>query len=164
MITDRQWSEARRITRRAIRSSLHCSIASRNPGGSAHVTPIGSVLLGSHGTGIYFDVFNTRLAHNVDLRPEVEILAVDSSRTLWLPGLLRGAFARQPAVRLIGTVGEQRASTAEEIARFHRIVGPLLRTRGGALLWRSLPRVRDIEIHRVERITLGAMTAASRSR
>lgn len=43
-ITDEEWAMVRRIVPRVIRSSLHCSIASINPDGSPHVSPIGSFL------------------------------------------------------------------------------------------------------------------------
>ncbi|QRY63264.1 pyridoxamine 5'-phosphate oxidase family protein [Gordonia sp. PDNC005] len=158
MITDRQWTQARQITRRAVRSSLHCSIASVNADGTAHVTPIGSLLLGSLGHGIYFDVFNARLSANVDGRPEVTILAVDSGRMVWGRALLSGRFSRPPGIRLIGTVGPRRPSSPEEIARFHRAVGPLLRTRGGAAAWASLTRVRDVHVNRIEKIRMGQLT------
>ncbi|MDR2281184.1 MAG: pyridoxamine 5'-phosphate oxidase family protein [Gordonia sp. (in: high G+C Gram-positive bacteria)] len=158
MITDRQWTQARQITRRAVRSSLHCSIASVNADGTAHVTPIGSLLLGSLGHGIYFDVFNARLSANVDGRPEVTILAVDSGPMVWGRALLSGRFARPPGIRLIGTVGPRRPSSPEEIARFHRAVGPLLRTRGGAAAWASLTRVRDLHVNRIEKIRMGQLT------
>jgi hypothetical protein len=75
--------------------------------------------------------------------------------------LLAGRFVSPPGIRLVGTVGPQRRSTPQEIQRFHRIVGPLLRTRGGALMWKSLPLVRDVTIERVVPIRMGAMTSGS---
>jgi len=158
MINEREWTQARLVTRRAVRSCLHCSIASVNADGSAHVTPIGSLLLGPLGRGIYFDVFNARLSANVDRCPEVTILAVDSGPMLWSRALMRGRFSRPPGIRLVGAVGPQRSSSPDEIARFHRTVGPLLRTKGGAAAWASLTRVRDVRVDRIETIRMGSLT------
>ena len=158
-VSDEQWREAVRIVRRTIRTSLHCSIASTNPDGSAHVTPIGSLLLTDKGAGVYFDAFNVRLATNVDRDPNVSILAVDSGPLLWLRSLVGGRFVRPPGIRLIGTVSGPRPSTQAEVARFRGFVGPLFRTRGGQMLWGSLPTARDVRINRIEGIGMGAMTA-----
>ncbi|BBZ04433.1 hypothetical protein MCHIJ_38700 [Mycolicibacterium chitae] len=164
-ITETQWRTARHVVRRAVRSSLHCSIASRNPDGSPHVTPIGSVLLDHDiGTAWYFDVFNTRLAANVDADPRVTILAVDSGRGLWLRALATGVFAAPPGIRLIGAVGPPRPSTPAEVARFHRTIGPLLHTRGGRTAWGRLARVRDIQVDSVDPISIGTMTRPELSR
>jgi hypothetical protein len=160
-ISDEQWALVRRIVPRTIRSSLHCSIASLNPDGSPHVTPIGSFLPTAKGHGVYFDAFNVQLATNVGRDPRVTILAVDSGVLMWARSLLTGRFVSPPGIRLVGTVGPQRRSTPQEIQRFHRIVGPLLRTRGGALMWKSLPLVRDVTIEQVVPIRMGAMTAAA---
>ena len=157
-ITSEDWTIARTVVRRALRSTLHCSIASTNPDGSAQVTPIGSVLLNGVGSGLYFDIFNKQLAANVDRDPRITIVAVDAGRIRWLRSLLRGRFASPPGVRLSGTVGPARPSTPEEVARFHRIAGPLLRTRGGRLMWSRLPRVRDVTLDQVSTLSIGRMT------
>jgi len=45
-LSERDWSLIRRVHREAFRSSLHFAIASADPEGRPHVTPIGSLLLG----------------------------------------------------------------------------------------------------------------------
>ncbi|WGX97189.1 pyridoxamine 5'-phosphate oxidase family protein [Nocardioides sp. L-11A] len=155
---DADWLLARRVVRRAVATSLHCSVASTNADGSAHVTPIGSVQLTAPGTGFYFDVFNRRLAENVARDPRVTIAAVDSGAVMWGRSLLRGRFVRPPGVLLVGTVGPARASTPAEVTRFHRVLGPLLRTPGGRALWGTLPRVRDLSVESVHPVRLGTMT------
>lgn len=157
-ITDEDWAMVRRLVPRTIRSSLHCSIASLNPDGTPHVTPIGSFLPTEKGRGVYFDAFNVQLSANVDRDPRVTILAVNSGPLLWARAFLQGRFVSPPGVRLVGTVGAQRTSTSREVQRFHGLVGPLLRTRGGAVMWRSLPLVRDVAIERVTPLWLGSMT------
>ena len=157
-IAENHWFTAKDVVRRAVRTSLHCSIASTNADGSSHVTPIGSVLLGDIGEAIYFDVFNKRLAGNIERHPRVTILAVDSGRLMWLRSLARNQFVAEPGVRLIGVVGPARESTPTEIHRFQSVVGPLLRTRGGQTLWGRLPRVRDVTVEDVELLSVGPMT------
>ncbi|GAA4394498.1 pyridoxamine 5'-phosphate oxidase family protein [Tsukamurella soli] len=153
------WEFARRTVQRGVATSLHCAIASRNADGTPHVTPIGSMLLHrDSASGIYFDVFNARLARNVDADPRVTVLAVDSGRAVWARALLRGRFGDSPGVQLTGSVGPARPGTPEEIARFHRVVGPLLHLPGGRAMWGDLPRVRDVRFDTLDRVHLGRMT------
>ena len=93
MMSNERWNDARHVAQRAVQSSFHCTISSINPDGTAHITPIGSLHLTSRGCGVYFEVFNTRLAANLDRDPRIEILAIDSRPALWLWSLLRGRFA-----------------------------------------------------------------------
>lgn len=161
MISDDQWSAVRSILRKANGSSLHASIASANADGSAHVTPIGSLMLGAKGVGMYLDVFNSGLAANVDRDPRVSILVVDSRKVMWLRSLLGGAFVACPGVRLIGSVGPARPTTPAEIDRFGRHIGPLRRTRGARAMWGSLHTARDVTITRAQNLNLGPMTKAA---
>lgn len=154
------WAAARRVTRAALRSSLHCAIATTNADGTAHVTPIGSVMLSTEaGRGVYFDVFNARLARNLQRNPRVTVLAVDSRVRTWLWALAVGRFDRPPGMRLVGTAGPRRKATDDEIRRWRRAVGPLLRTRGGRYLWEGVEQVRDLEFEDVLPVRLGEMTS-----
>ena len=157
-ITDEQWATVRQIVPRTILSSLHCSVASVNPDGSPHVTPIGSFLPTEKGRGVYFDAFNSQLAANVERDPRVTILAVHSGWIMWGRSFLKGRFVSPPGIRLIGNVGAQRRSTQQEVQRFHRLVGRLLHTKGGQRMWASLPLVRDVTIERVLPVWMGEMT------
>jgi hypothetical protein len=103
---------------RARASSLHCAVASLDPDGSPHVTPIGSVLLSEPGRAVYFDAHNVALARNLDRDPHCAMLAVDSRKASWLRALLRGLFDKAPGVRLIGTVSPARPATSAELERF----------------------------------------------
>jgi hypothetical protein len=163
-VSSEDWEMARQTVRHSFSSSLHCTITSVNADGSAHATPVGSVLLTAPGYGFFFDIFNRQLAHNLDLDPRVTILAVDSSKRLWLSSLLRGHFTRPPGVRLVGEAGPRRLATAVEVQRWHRAVRPLLRTRGGQILWGKLRYVRDLSIETTSPINLGKMTGSQRNR
>lgn len=146
-------------------SSLHCSIASVNPDGTPHVTPIGSLLLAPEpGRGIYFDMFNARLSRNVNANPDVCVLAVDSRKPTWLRALVTGRFNSAPGVQLLGTVGRRRIATSQEIQRLERALRPFLNIKGGRILWHHDPAyVRDIEIHAIRPLRLGALTGPSRN-
>lgn len=155
------WDEARRTVRRGLRSSLHCSIASINDDGSAHVSPIGSVILTSPTKGMYFDVFAGRLSRNIDRDPRITVLAVDSSIKFWLRSLAKGRFAASPGIRLIGTAGPRRPATEQEAQRFRQAVRPLRHLKGHDLLWANMGSVRDLDFESIRPIRLGAMTGRS---
>jgi hypothetical protein len=163
-IAPEDWEKARQTVRMTVKSSLQCAIASRNPDGSPHLTPIGSVFLTPEvGKGFYIDMFNRQLAANVAEDPKVTIMAVDSGRLMWLRSLLGGSFVRPPGVRLVAEVGAPRPSTPEEVRQFQRFVGPMLRTRGGQLLWGRLGTVRDLRIDSIVPLRIGPMTESHES-
>lgn len=153
------WGGVRRLFRSAFTSSLHYAIASVDAQGAPHLTPIGSLILDRPGHGFYFERFTTRLPRHLGKDARVCVLAVDSGRWFWLRSLIAGRFARPPAMRLYGVVGEARAATAREKALWLRRVRPLRFTRGHALLWRDMETVREISFERAEPVHLGAMTA-----
>lgn len=160
-ISPQDWEKARRTVQNAVKSSLHCSIASRNLDGSPHITPIGSVvLLPEVGRGLWIDMFNRQLAANLTEDPRVTILAVDSGRLFWLRSLLGGSFVRPPGVRLGAEVSAPRPTTPAEVTRFQSFVGPGLRTKGGKMLWGRLTTARDLRIDSIVPLRIGPMTEA----
>lgn len=87
------WQLARRTIRRGIKSSLHCAIATVDPDGTPHVTPIGSVMLTGPGEGIYFDIYATHLSRSLDHDARIAVLALDSGRRFWLRSLIAGRLS-----------------------------------------------------------------------
>jgi hypothetical protein len=150
--------DARSVFRRAFASTLHYAFATVDADGAPHVTPIGSFVLVSPEHGIFFEVFASGLAKNLDRDPRVAILGVDASRSFWVRSLLAGRFARPPALRLIGRVSPAREATPDDVARFTRRIRFLRRLPGARILWGDMRRVRDVSIERVEPIRLGATT------
>jgi hypothetical protein len=104
-IDPRQWSEARRLCRRAFGSSMHFAFASVDEDGSPRATPIGSLILREDGTGYFFEEFASGLGRNLNRSPRVCILAVNSGKLFWFKSLLMGRFAEPPGLRLLGTAG-----------------------------------------------------------
>ncbi|MCB1874418.1 MAG: pyridoxamine 5'-phosphate oxidase family protein [Chromatiales bacterium] len=158
MDIESNWAEIRKLFQVTFRTSLHYAIATVNENGEPHVTPIGSLILTSPGRGFYFEEFARELPRNLEHNRQVCVLAVNSGRWFWLKSLFAGRFAAAPGIRLFGTAGEARDATAEELARWRRRVHRVRHTRGHALLWRDMRRVRDIRFSRVEPIEVGAMT------
>ncbi len=87
-----EWGQLKKIMNRSFASSFHYAVATVNADGTPHVTPIGSVILGKQGEGIFFDEFPARLSANIDSNPKICILAVDSNRWFWLRALSQRAF------------------------------------------------------------------------
>ena len=102
----KDWSQIRQIFRDTFASCSHYAIASVDKDGTPHVTPIGSLMLTEPGKGIYFEKFTSQLPKNYRHNPNITVLAVNSGRWFWLKSLLSGKFKQTPAIRLIGTAGE----------------------------------------------------------
>lgn len=153
------WEDIKSLFKESFRSSFHFSIATVAENGEPHVTPIGSLILGKPGRAFYFERFPKGLPGNLLNNRHVCVLAVNSSRWFWLKSLVRGNFASPPAVRLHGIAGELREATDKEIALWQKRVKRVSFSRGHALMWRGMDRVRDIRFTRVEPVHIGQMTS-----
>jgi hypothetical protein len=153
------WNQLKSLAGRVFGSSLHFAIATNNPDGTPHVTPIGSLILEDPGEAYFFEVFARQLSRNLDTGSPVAVLGVISSSRLWLPSLIAGRFSCPPAFRLLGVAGERRSSTPEERARWRRKVRLLKWTRGYDLIWEDLETVRELHFHKVQPVQLGQMTS-----
>lgn len=155
------WRLVRRTVARGQSASFHCAIASVDPGGRPHVSPIGSVRLGPPGTGTYLDVFNAQLRKNLESDPRVTIMAVDSGLVTWARAMISGRFSTPPGVRLLGEVGPARPATDDELLGFQRSVRPALLTRGGKAMWGRLDGAlaRDITFTGVVPVRIASTTA-----
>lgn len=152
------WPEIKRLFRQSFRSSFHCALATVNDRGEPHVTPIGSLILDRPGHGFYFEEFPRQLPRNLQGNRQVCVLAVNSSRWVWLKALFLGRFSSPPAIRLFGTVGDLRDATEKELVLWHRRIRMLRSSKGYALMWKNMKMVRDIEFSTVEPVLLGDMT------
>lgn len=154
------WLTVRRTVARGQSASFHCAIASTNPDGRAYVSPIGSVRLGSPGSGTYLDVFNAQLRRNLDRDPRVTVMAVDSRLVTWARALISGQFATPPGVRLLAEAGPARPATDDEKRDFQRSVRPALLTRGGRTMWGRFDDLmaRDLSFTGVVPVRIGSTT------
>ena len=157
-ITPPHWREIKTLFRQSLVSSMHYSIASVTADGHPHVTPIGSLMLGKPGHGIYFEAFTSKLPENIKHNPQVCVLAVNSSKWFWLKSLIKGQFTSPPGVRLHGTAGIRRDATEAEIDRWQQQVQALKWTKGHAAMWSGMSAVREIQFEAFEPIRIGKMT------
>jgi uncharacterized protein len=134
------------------------SFATVNDDGSAHVTPIASLVLGDDCSGYFSDVFPASMAQNLKRDQRVCIMAVRMGFWYWLRALISGRFEGWPGVRLYGTVGERRKSRPGEVERWRKRVRRFKHLKGYKLLWKNVDIVRDITFTHYEPVRAGAMT------
>lgn len=158
MEISQDWPDIKALFRETFRSSFHYAIATVNPDGSPHVTPIGSLILTQPGQGFYFEKFTQQLPRNLAANNRVCVLAVNSSRWFWIGSLFRGRFPTRPAIRLHGVAGELRPATEREKALWLKRVRPARFSKGHAMMWRDMDQVREIAFDRVEPVRIGRMT------
>ncbi len=158
MLLTENWQEIKTLFKRTFRSSFHYAIATVNENGEPHITPIGSLILGKPGHGIYFEEYPRQLPRNLEENQLVCVLAVDSGIWFWLRSLLRGKFIAPPAVRLYGVAGKRREASEEEIRLWQRRVRRVRFTKGHAKMWAKMRTVREIEFTRMETVFIGKMT------
>ncbi len=161
---DAEWADVCQTVNRGLQSNLHCSIATVNPDGSPHLSPIGSVHLlestpDGRRDGLFFEMFATTLGQNLERDPRFTLLAVDSSPDFWFQSLEQGQFEQKPGVRLKGTAGSRRLAQQEEIDHFLRFTKPLSHLKGHDMLWGNPKWVRDLHFQEAQPIRLGPMTS-----
>lgn len=135
------WKKVRSVLEQGQASSVYCSIATVNPDGTPHITPVGTVFLRDDQSGYFFDHYAEVLGKNIDQNPNVCIMAVNAGRLFWLRSLLKGRFVAPPGVRLYGKVGPIREATAEEIEKIEKRVKPTQWMKGARLLWSDFTHV-----------------------
>ena len=153
------WSEILKIFEEAYKSCFHYAVATVNPDGSPHITPIGGLFLRDDKTGFYFDQFPSRMPENLKRNPRVCVMAINADKLFWGRALMDGKFPSPPGVRLLGTAGESREGTAEEMALFQKRMGFARSLKGYKVMWEGMHRVRDIKFDSFEPIFLGSMMA-----
>jgi len=151
------WTELKRLAGSTFSSSLHFAIATVNPDGTPHVTPIGSLMLSMPSEGYFFEVFADRLCANLDRSSPVSVAGVISSSSLWLRALIAGRFGSSPAHRLIGVAGVRRTLTEAERKRWHERIRFFRLLKGHELLWGNLGTVRELHFHALEPVRLRVM-------
>lgn len=159
MKIENHWDTIRQIVQEAFKTSQHYAFATANEDGTPHITPIGSLILRGNKTGFFFEEFPDKMRKNFKNNKRVCVLAINAGKFYWLKSLLKGRFAHPPGVRLMGTVGERRKATEEEIAAWQKRVRFAKGLRGYSLLWKNMNWVRDIHFDGFEPVHVGKMTA-----
>jgi hypothetical protein len=156
--TAEQWDIARGVFSRSLPTSLHYAVATVNPDGSPHVTPIGSLILFDDGRGLFLDGYLGTTDRNLRRDNRICVLAVHSSRLMFLKALIAGRFSAPPGIRLTGVVGDKRPATPEEVGLFLRRVRRYRALKGHDLLWGGLRFVREVTFDVAHPVRAGAMT------
>ncbi len=159
MINDDQWQLLHQLFKKSFSTNFHYGIASINPDGSPHLTPIGSLFLRERPKAIFFEVFASRLPQNLEKDGRVCVLAVNSGKVFWLKSLLLGRFAGLPGVRLAGRAGVRRRASPEEVGIWRRRVRLFRPLKGYKLLWEEADWVRELSFDTIHPLQLDAMTA-----
>src|SRR5690554_5767249 len=60
------WGKVKAVLEQGQASTLYCSIATVNPDGTPHITPVGTVFLGEDQRGYFFDHYAQALGSNID--------------------------------------------------------------------------------------------------
>ncbi len=154
----KDWALIKKTFHQAINSSGHYAIASIDKNGNPHITPIGSLMLGKAGTGIYFERFTRNMPKNFTHNKHICVLAVNGGKWFWLKAILLGRFSSPPAIRLSGKVGEKRPATQAELALWHKQVGSLSFSKGYKTVWADMDTVRDITFNEAKPVHIGNMT------
>lgn len=138
--------------------AVFCAVATVNAAGRPHVTPIGSVVLTHPDRGWFFQKFTKNIPANAEHCEYATIMAVNDGKWFWLKSLLKGRFKAPPAMRLEVKLGALREATEAEAGKFQRRVSLFKHTRGHALMWRDMARVREFEIVDYKPVYIGQMT------
>lgn len=135
-----------------------CAVATVNPDGSPHVTPIGSLFFHEPGKAFYFEEFPAQMRRNLDQDQRVCVLATSGGFWSLLRALFKGRFETAPGVRLMGRAGARRPATEGEIRRWREQVKAFRFLKGYNLLWKNMSHVRDITFDSFEPLRLGLLT------
>ncbi|MBC8754802.1 pyridoxamine 5'-phosphate oxidase family protein [Kordia sp. YSTF-M3] len=160
MNIDNDWKIIRKHVNDSFKTSLHVSIATVDSENNPTVTPIGSLFLNRDQSGFYFEKFTSKLPLNATENNNVCVLAVNSSKWLWLKSLWKGTFKKHLALQLYGTLGERRIATEIELSRLSKRMKLTKKLKGNTYLWSDMKYVREIKFHNVAKMKLGKMTAA----
>ncbi len=149
------WQEVRKEWRKCLPIA---SVATVSEDGIPHLAPVGSLLLNDDMTGFFFQIFLNQSGQNLENNASLCAMWVKSSPAFWLKSLWRGEFDSPPALRLVGSAGQRRASTERERQRWLKRVRMVRRLKGHDKLWGSLNYVREVRFERVVPVRIGSMT------
>lgn len=147
------WGKISHVT--ASPNMPYCIFATVDEDGSPRVAPYSSLILGKNRQGFFFDHFSQRLTKNLDRDRKIFVLLLKNNRWFWMKAVLFGKFDHSPGIRLMGTVGERRKATAQEINAFKRPLGKLKVFKGYNPLWGVLQNGRDVYFDAFETVKCG---------
>jgi len=161
-ITEKNWEHIRNFWGKeshvtASPNMPYCVFATVNEDGSPRVAPYSSLILGENKQGFYFDEFSQHLSKNLERDQKVCILLLKNNKWFWVKTVLFGKFDHAPGIRLMGTVGEKREATTQEINAFKKPLRKLKFFKGYKPLWGVMKHGRDIHFESFEPVKCGPM-------
>jgi hypothetical protein len=161
-ITEKNWKQIRKIWGDASHATAspnmpYCVFATVNEDGSPRMAPYSSLILGENKQGFYFDEFSKHLSKNLERDKKICILLLKSKKWFWMKAVLLGKFEHAPGIRLMGTVGEKRQATIQELNTFKKPLRKLKLFKGYKPLWGVMKYGRDIYFESFEIVKCGPM-------
>lgn len=159
-ITNQNWEQIRKFWGAASRVTAspnmpYCVFATVDGDGSPRVAPYSSLILGKQKQGIFFDEFSHQLSKNLDRNNNICVLLVKTNKWFWIKTVLFGKFDHAPGIRLMGSVGEKRRATTQELRAFKKPLRKLRIFIGYNPLWGVMTHVRDIYFESFEPVECG---------
>lgn len=133
-------------------------IGSVNNSGQPNVTPIGSLLLKDDCSGYYFDLFTKGLSDNLDQNDQICVLFVETGKLFWFKSLCTNKINKPAGIKLIGSAGNRRRASNEEIESLQSQTKLMKRFKGYHTIFGNLSYVRDINFTDYFMINTGKMT------
>jgi len=152
------WDAICDVFERTLKTTGFCAMATVNPDGSPHITPIGSLILHAPGQAYYFEKFPKTMRRNIDQDSRVCVLAVRGGFWNTMASLFRGRYTTAPGVRLTGVAGELRPATEAQERLWRERIKMFRWLKGYDLLWKDMAHVRDIRFDSFEPVRVGLMT------
>jgi hypothetical protein len=161
-ITENSWEQIRKfwgdISHATASPNIpYCVFATVNEDGSPRIAPYSSLILGENMQGFFFDHFSQQLSKNLDRDGRICVLLLKNNKQFWIKAVLFGKFDHAPGIRLMGTVGERREATIQEINKFKRPLNKLKIFKGYNPLWGIMKTGRDIFFESFETVKCGPM-------
>lgn len=154
-ITEEKWQRIVQFHQKLKQSSM---IGSVNSNSQPNVTPIGSLILKDDYTGYYFDLFTKELSDNLDQNNQVCVLMLQTGMLFWLKSMYANEFKQLPGIKLIGSAGNKRKASAEEVALLRSQIKYFKMFKGYQTIFGNLSYVRDITFTDYFMINTGKMT------
>lgn len=152
------WRDIKKHFYISFKQNLHVIFASVDANNNPSATPIGTLFFNKNQTGFYFEKFVSKLPQNKEHNSNICILAVNSSKLMWIKALFKGYFSKYPGLKLYGKLGERREATDFEMMRLQKRMKSTKGLKGNTYLWADMKHIREITFTRVEKVNLGKMT------
>ena len=122
----------------------YCAFSTVNEDGTPRIAPYTSLILGDGSKGFYFDELSRHTTANLERDQRVCVLVVKNSKWFWIKTVILGRYDHPPGIRLMGTVGERREATKEELNAFKKPLNRLKLFKGYEPIWGFMKFGREI--------------------